>query len=726
MAEENPFARLFNAAPAAGTIATLAQLAPGSSTDNVEIKLIASNPKTATYHCISYDRSREWEKKNVIVDGQPIPIPLPLEQALRCFRHPTEPVLLWADLLTGDRPQERSKQALVTKEVVENALAVTCFLGAGSELSTKAYAVLQTVANWWSQAALSADFPSRLSQATHRNIEDVRASLRSRNLSDIQLSDHRLWQEIEHTLSSPYFKSTGALADVILGKQVLIRSGTASISWDNLNKASRGLLFVLPMTGRGVSEKIAKGFELVGGIDVSVQRKKTGDTLELLPMINSASRETVTADPREFVFAVLPVVTPSLRTTAMGRQPEHLPTTDYAKPVDQVFIEAAKYIIGDRQDLLLWWSEKPPCRKKIQSLPSWVPDWSASNPRPPIRLDPVSGLRKWWDSISSPKRIFVDSDHALHVQAHALDQVDYVSPTFTKDNFRRLCHNAWKHAKFIPGVTKMEAAENFWRAVVLDTDQGFGERIRDNVKPGGQMALSWQSLICEEMILEKLGCMMQELATTPSLQARARADETGAALGSLTGQSAPIEELITRNSLGRRLFQCRSGRVGMTSIERGASQSHVSDDGGTSEPHFGFASGPDTDFDGALRSMLQTTIVNSFQAYVAERDPAAAEAFSEIFQDMLPQGQSSQGLPVQVVSGVRSGDIVAALVGGFQPYILRSFQSEVGGSELRADSKYTFVGDCHLQGAMDGECLLDPNETHGKWKRVPLVDVVIV
>jgi hypothetical protein len=53
MAEENPFARLFNAAPAAGTIATLAQLAPGKCTDNVEIKLIASNPKTASYHCIS-------------------------------------------------------------------------------------------------------------------------------------------------------------------------------------------------------------------------------------------------------------------------------------------------------------------------------------------------------------------------------------------------------------------------------------------------------------------------------------------------------------------------------------------------------------------------------------------------------------------------------------------------------------------------------------------------
>ena len=103
MAEENPFARLFNAAPTE-TVATLSQLAPGSSTDKIEIKLIAINPNTAAYYCISYDRSPGLEKKDVSVDGQAVAVPLVLEQALRCFRHATETVLLWADLLTGDSP----------------------------------------------------------------------------------------------------------------------------------------------------------------------------------------------------------------------------------------------------------------------------------------------------------------------------------------------------------------------------------------------------------------------------------------------------------------------------------------------------------------------------------------------------------------------------------------------------------------------------------------------
>jgi hypothetical protein len=706
MVEENPFARLFNAAPAAGTIATLAQLAlSSSSTNKIEINLVISNPKTSTYHCISYDRSREWEKKDVIVDGRPMPIPLPLEQALRYFRHATEPVLVWADLLTGDSPQDRSKQALVMKEVVENALAVTCFLGAGNELSTKAYAVLQTVANWWNQAALTFDFPSMISQATHRNIEDMRASLYSRNVFEIQLSYERLWREIENTLSAPYFKSPGALADIIMGKQILLRSGAASISWDNLNKASRALMFVLPGAGKEVSEAVKRSFELIGSIDISVQRRKRGDTLEMLPMIRSACRGTTTADPREFVFAVLPVVTPSNRTTALGRKPEPLPTADYTKTIDQVLIEAGKYIIGDRQDLFLWWGERPPCGKKIRSLPSWVPDWSASNPRPAVTVKPENGLRKWWDTISSPKRMFVDSDRALHVQAHALDQIDYISPIFTQENFRMVCFDAWRCCNRIPGEPVMQTYEKFWRAVVLDTDQDFGERMRDRVKPSSDMWLSWQSVISEELILETLGCTMQELATTPALQARARADEACAALGRSSGRSAPIETLIIRNSLGRRLFQCRSGRIGMTAIEGGASPSDSEDGAGPRVPNF----------DDAMSSEMGRLMLDAFQAYVAERDPAVAALTSQALQGQLPG---------QAAPGVRCGDIVTVLVGGFQPYILRPL--DVGGSELRADSKYTFVGDCHLQGAMDGECLLDPDETHGKWKRVPLVDVLIV
>jgi hypothetical protein len=287
--------------------------------------------------------------------------------------------------------------------------------------------------------------------------------------------------------------------------------------------------------------------------------------------------------------------------------------------------------------------------------------------------------------------MFVDSDNALHVQAHALDQIGYVSPVFTQESFRTVCLDVWKSSTPVPGETRMQTIEKFWRAVVLDTDRGFGERMRDHVKPSSDMWLSWQSVISEELILETLGCTMQELATTPSLQARARADEACADLGRSTGRSAAIENLIIRNSLGRRMFQCRSGRMGMTAIEGGPSQSDDSDpevDAGLRMPNF----------DDALSSEMGRFMMDAFQAYLAERNPAAARLTSQALQGQLPG---------QVVPGVRSGDIVAVLVGGFQPYILRPVHKVGDGDgELRGDSKYAFFGDCHLQGAMDGECLV--------------------
>jgi hypothetical protein len=59
MAEENPFARLFNAAPTE-TVATLAQLAPGSSTDKIEIKLIARPQLTTASPTTAH---LDWKRK---------------------------------------------------------------------------------------------------------------------------------------------------------------------------------------------------------------------------------------------------------------------------------------------------------------------------------------------------------------------------------------------------------------------------------------------------------------------------------------------------------------------------------------------------------------------------------------------------------------------------------------------------------------------------------------
>jgi hypothetical protein len=692
----NPFARLFGKAPS-GTTATLARLAPGGASEEIALTLATFDPATcAPYECISYDRSRALDTAEVSVDGTPTPIPLPLKEALQSFRHSQDSILLWADLLTGNSAEDRSQQAQIMKTVIQNARKVTCWLGNGTKRSTEAYDVLQTLANWHRQASIQVNFPAKMSQATMRNMDDMRALLRSRNISELKLQDASLWQEINGTISSPYFKGAQAITDIILGKDVFIRSGAGRISWEDFNMAIRAMLFVLPSP-----EAIAESFPVLTSIDISVQRAKKGESLELMPMIQSARDVGIPTDPRELVFAMLPVVTPSERVKILGNTTEPLPIADYTKTTEQVFTEAAKYIIQERQDLLIWWNQIPPCRRKLRDLPSFVPDWSTPIPQSLYFNNPNNGLRKWSDSIKSPKRIFVDDDNALHVQAHAFDQIQYVSPVFTEENYRGLVLKMWQEAIRVPGETGPQALEKYWRCVVMDTDAEFGERIRDNKKPDTGLWVNFQSLICEEMILQTLGCTMEQLNSSPELQARARADQACAELGPSTGQSGPIRELILRNSLGRRMFRTLGGRVGMTAMEgKGATEES--------------ADQPVPNFDASMSDDLGRLMLAGFQSYLAEHNPEAARLTAQALQGKLP-GQRAPG--------VRSGDIVVALVGGFQPYVLRP-EAEAG--DLQADAKYAFVGECHLQGAMEGECLVDPVDLYGGWKRVPLVDVLIV
>lgn len=697
---ENPFAQLFSM-KSSGTIATLARLAPGNHEDKLEIELTISDPANASYDCISYDRSKEWETANITVDGKQMPIPLPLEHALRSFRHTDNPSILWADLLTGSSIQERSKQALVMKEVVQNARTVNCFLTEGTQRSPEVYSVLQTLANWWRQAAYEANFPAKTSMATHQNMEDMRGLLFSRNLDDIRLEDAQLWEEAHQVLASSYFMSTQAITDTILGKEVVLRSGNSTMSWDDFYRAMRAILFILPVAEKEIPASLVESFQVVASLDVSVQRHKRGETLELMPMIQTARDGSTSADPREFVFSMLPVVTPSART----KIPQPLPVVDYNKTTEQVFLEAAKYIIHERQDLLLWWRECPPRSRKLRKLPSFVPDWSAPKPESHVIHSPENGLRKWWDSVPSPKRLYVDDDSQLHVQAHVLDTIASVTEVFTVDNYRRLINHAWKSGIRVPGESKEATFDKFWRAVVLDTDADFGENLRTNVKPGHDMWISFQSLLAEEMMLEILGCTMEELNNDPALQAKAKADDM-ADLAQIAGRSAPFEQLVLRNSIGRRLFWCRSGLVGMTAIEAPVPNPSDASAEESDQP-------PVPDFDASMNNPLGRMMMEGFMAHLTAQGHQAAPILAQALQGQLPG---------QVAPGARSGDFVVALVGGFQPYILRS---ELDDYALRAESKYSFVGECHLQGAMDGECMKNTG-WFGGWKKVPLVDILIV
>lgn len=370
----------------------------------------------------------------------------------------------------------------------------------------------------------------------------------------------------------------------------------------------------------------------------------------------------------------------------------------------------------------------------MSGLPSWAIDLTSAYPDSGPNFSPDNGLRGWADPLNN-KRIYVDEEDGLHLQAHALDRIESVSQIFTEENCRQLCLQEWQLLLPRPNESSEERMDRFFRTLILNI-AGLGETFRTTAPPSAELRLSFQSLLAEERILQVAGCTMEELvAKPPEFVAEIKAKPEIRALRDAPGYGQRFDEVLRRNTIGRRFFQCESGRYGMTAIETPPPR----EDGAAPIPNF----------DQAMGEPLMQGMMAGFQSFLAQRDPQAA--------NILAQGMSGT-LPGQQAPGVRIGDVVVAVIGGYQPYILRPVRehrpyegpsagpSHSHGSkdffkygnldavreeqekQLNDSTKYNFVGDCYLHGAMDGECFKERAEdgTMRFRRNIKTVDVTIV
>jgi hypothetical protein len=706
MASHNPFTQLF-------TYYTfqLAALEPSASPDEpIKVSLREQCRTDELYECVSYDRSQDYGSTKIILDDREIEIPQPLEAALRALRKKDKARLLWADVILGRTLQELNAQAAVSKAVLQSAHGTVVWLGPGQQKTKQAFQKIMTLAIWWRQAALRTNFPDNMSLANRTQVVAIKTIMGSHDSAELERSDKPLWDAVIKVFCSGYFESVQSIPDMILSKEITIMSGEGSIDWSDFVAAYRGLITAMPeLLGMQHPPELIDGFTRVMSIETAKQRFLNDPGLRLLPMIHTA-RDMKCTDIREYVFAMLQVVSPAPRTEDNPWPKGPLPAVDYNKTDREVFIEAARYIILERQDFLIWWTERPPNARRMANLPSWVPDWTLPLPDNVVKLTPENEFRKWSKSVMS-KGISIE-DNTLRVQAHVLGRIKSISPKFTESNCRRLLLTQWQAFPTTQGETIEDKIHRFWRTIVLNVG-GRSETLRGQAAPPKELWISFQSVIAEERILELLNCKPEDLVNNPELAARARSNPQIASLGPTTGKSEAFEGLLRKNTIGRRFFTTNDGKTGMTAFEdlpEGGNDLDAKLNANASR----FNDIADNDGFAGSDHML-----SSFQEYVSARDPNAAMALA----DMATRRKK--------VRGAKVGDFVVALVGGFQPYLLRS----VGGQQTDQDqllsgpdAKYRFVGDCYLHGAMQAECFKVPGVFWGTaWNQdVTFVDVKIV
>ncbi|KAI2616787.1 hypothetical protein GGR54DRAFT_608865 [Hypoxylon sp. NC1633] len=773
MSDSNPFSTLLNQQT---LTARLAILKPADSPDApIEIGLTDAALKDTSYECISYDRSSRSstadETVTVSVNGEDLAIPKALESALRTLRRKERPRTLWADLLVGRTVEERSAQAGVLRYVLENAERTLCWLGPGKgEITTKAFETISEMARRFEEACQQVGIKpdTSLTRATMQQIIGLREKLLDCPHDDLNSFDFAHWREIYSVFGASYWRSVQCISEIVLAKALIVVCGRGNIRWHSYIASSRAMpLYQAQFFKVPLLPSVMKGFEIANSIEIAERRRRLGESIELLPMIQTA-RECGAADPRENVFSMLPITTPSARIHFHNAGPQPLPIIDYSKTPQQVFAEAAKYSILERQDLMLWYNERPPRAKRIKGLPSWVPDFSALPPKNNGSFNPNGGMRAWWDNIqpaSAKKLITVsspsDGKPALHLQAQALDRIVHVSPIFDAGNARRLCFTEFqKLVQEMPTSTSGTSTntsinetieqrnERFWRTLILNAggDRAASNTLRDNAPPPAEFHLCFESLLAEETILGALGCTPNELQT-PENRARLVASAELSALVPRCGRALPFEELLTKHAAGRRFFRTLGGRFGMGPVEDvvAADGTQIGEDnelgGGDRAGETAAARRPN--LGRLMNDPLARNMLESFQVYLNERDPNAARAAAQIIRGGIP------GLPEEDSDGaLREGDLVVACVGGFFPYALRPLpQAQVqqpeaeerraeehGGSSsatesLDDSSTYEFLGECYLHRAMDGEDFQARGFLGRKYVKIDnskLVDITIV
>ncbi|KAI1385370.1 uncharacterized protein F4822DRAFT_412873 [Hypoxylon trugodes] len=742
--DENPFTTLLSQP---NLTAKLAVLQPAKEWDAlIELTLTEVLLKDTSYECISYDRSSKTASaaNNIVaikLDGEDYDIPKQLESALRAFRRKERTRILWADVLAGRTPEERNAQTDVQRQILEKADRTLCWLGPEkSDSMALAFETITEMGRRFTDACRQVGLGpnDRITRATMQQMAGIRDRLVNCAFDDLHSFNFKLWREIGNVFGAPYWGSVQAVSDIVLARCPIVVQGRGSIHWHTYIAAGRAMpLFNTKFFGVPLLPHVHKGLEVANELEIAEFRRRVGESVELMPMVQTA-RMCEPLDSRETVFSMLLIATPSARIRYHKMGPRPLPTVDHTMTPEQIFIEVARYSILERQDLMLWFADRPPCAKRLKGLPSWVPDYSAIPPKVGTLFNPNAGMRAWWGPGGPERPIAISEDNKLHLQARPLDRIVHVSHVFNAGNARRLCLSEFQKLPpdLSPSESPAQVAERFWRTLILNaggTKPGTAS-FRETAVPAVSFGVHFDSLLAEEAMFKALDCTMTDLQT-PENAERIRSSPELLALVPRCGKAQPYEDILVKHAAGRRFFRTATGRFGMTAIEDvvAADNDIKDEDSGLELPGDSasmVANARGADLGRRMRDPLGRMMMQDFQRYLNERDPERARAAAKAMRGIIPGINEDE--QVRTDSGVREGDIVVACVGGFFPYVFRPHarpEEETREEPEEDSSEYEFVGECYLHKAMDGEDFQSRNIFGQKYLRIDpsqIVDITIV
>ncbi|KAI0457145.1 hypothetical protein F5B21DRAFT_501841 [Xylaria acuta] len=346
--------------------------------------------------------------------------------------------------------------------IIEHSIETCCVLGAPQSAASaeKAVDTLNCARGHWNDACASvgATTDGSLFHLTVQQKLGISKWLRDHGSEDLEKTDESVWAGIEAIFLSAYWNSVECIAEIVLSRDVRMIWGDYYMTYETYICAFRALTYLR-------HEKIPLKPCSVMGWQVAiaccnmryVHQQSGGVDLRRMLQIARLCPSASNLHPKVMIATMLSFSKP------WGRCP--IPpsiTFSSVASVEQFFIDTARYIILDRQDLSIWDQERPPCTKRINGIPTWVPDFSADAAQRGVQFPVRTGLQVWGDYfMRAHKNIRISNENHLIVQARGIDNIKRFSPIFNAWNAARICLDLYENLQ-----SPMNEPQILWFALV--------------------------------------------------------------------------------------------------------------------------------------------------------------------------------------------------------------------------------------------------------------------
>lgn len=325
----------------------LIDLYPGKWTDPLRCSLKTVNlADAASYESLSYCWGLTKSKEDLLSDKGSIPVTKNLSGALRQLRSDQTLRTLWIDAICINQADvtERGQQVSFMRDIFRLSDRTVVWLGEASH-----------------DSGLAIDLINELSQSSRQS---DRSQLPNEAAKVLALHDPA-WRALTRLLQRPWFQRTWIVQEASVSKDMSMVCGSQSIPWDVFVQAVQYAveLGVFIANGGSATNQALRLFET----RLTFQQDRRPTLYDIL----LSNRSFQATDARDKVFGLLSLADITSVQT-MGVVPDyHMSTEDLYKAIAEALLKSSDLSAFHASGM-----------EKLQDtlLPSWVPDWRATDP----------------------------------------------------------------------------------------------------------------------------------------------------------------------------------------------------------------------------------------------------------------------------------------------------------------------------------------------------------